>query len=1147
MLKKITILIVLVCLSVFFSSCDGRGGGMCVEHVFTNECDTDCNNEGCSWTREVSHSFSHACDDRCNVVGCDYVREIAHIFDDVCDEGCNTEGCSYVRIAEHVFDGDCDSECNSCGFTRQRAHSFSNACDATCNNAGCEYTREISHIFSHDCDTDCNVEGCEATREVTHVYSSACDAVCNTAECGFVRSVADHVFSYECDGECDVLGCGFKREVEHRFANECDTSCDVELCGFTRVTEHKYSHSCDSECDVPGCNGTREITHTFSYECDALCDNPRCFYTRPVTHVFSHDCDADCNNQGCGYVRAINHFFDNDDDLICNNTQCNYVRRVGAVLVVNGEADFQIVVGEISANAYSYVEALNELFSLRGISVLVVDENAEPMDKEILIGNVSTRADSYSVDPYSLGHEGYMIKAIDDKIIITGGSEAMLINAIRRFKDDYLGSGDELTEYVVKYSDNVVVNTQNYPIKSVAVAGNSLSNYNIASDLDIAMNVRDFFYEKVGYWLPIIPENKAGDRSIIIKLVADGEAGEGGFRVRMNGTKIIIECVYSHMYGIAIESFFDNLLTMGSNVAIPVTYSYSRDVMHVYYSDFGVKGDGVSDDSLAIRAAHDFANTYDMPVLGDKDAVYRIVTMYNNGKYSAIVIKTDTDWRGAKFIIDDTHVGYIPDDTSNTEYSTDIFAVNSNYTNSNITTNNAFVKAINESGGISLDTKKLANGLGYPALLVIYDSSHKCYIRYGGNANSGADKNEIVLIDAEGNVDPSTPWLFEYSKVTKITIHRIDVKPITIKNAIFESLASKVNLIGDNKYMGRGIRINRPNVTIENLEHIITGEIPKHAVVDKDSNILEGYTRNSSTGKIYDPNGKEVTDGSAVAFVGHAFNGFINVNTTHNVLVKGCSFQGRMYYLQGTYDILITRSNAVTFKNCTQNNFFTLKDGFYIPNSGGNPCWGVSGTNYSKNFVFDGCRLTRFDAHCGVVNGKIINSSVSDVTIIGGGEMLIEDSTIYRASGAVVTLRSDYGATFRGTLKIKNVSVIDCKENGAVSSILAVNSANHWFGYTTYFPNIEIDNLMIRNAKSEIPLVNQLKLSSGTYVYRGVLDPNIHVEGAICADGKENVNPYVPPSFITIKGMENSSFVITINNNSFFKNTVISGKYKYIQ
>ena len=123
MLKKITILIVLVCLSVFFFSCDGRGGGMCVEHVFTNECDTDCNNEGCSWTREVSHSFSHACDDRCNVVGCDYVREIAHIFDDVCDEGCNTEGCSYVRVAEHAFDGDCDSECNLCGFTRERAHS----------------------------------------------------------------------------------------------------------------------------------------------------------------------------------------------------------------------------------------------------------------------------------------------------------------------------------------------------------------------------------------------------------------------------------------------------------------------------------------------------------------------------------------------------------------------------------------------------------------------------------------------------------------------------------------------------------------------------------------------------------------------------------------------------------------------------------------------------------------------------------------------------------------------------------------------------------------------------------------------------------------------------------------------------------------
>ena len=66
----------------------------------------------------------------------------------------------------------------------------------------------------------------------------------------------------------------------------------------------------------------------------------------------------------------------------------------------------------------------------------------------------------------------------------------------------------------------------------------------------------------------------------------------------------------------------------------------------VRYEDFGAVGDGVTDDSKAIRAAHNAANEAGLPVLGRADATYYIGTLE-----SSIVIKTSTDWNGAELIL----------------------------------------------------------------------------------------------------------------------------------------------------------------------------------------------------------------------------------------------------------------------------------------------------------------------------------------------------------------------------------------------------------------------------------------------------------------------------------------------------------------
>ena len=71
----------------------------------------------------------------------------------------------------------------------------------------------------------------------------------------------------------------------------------------------------------------------------------------------------------------------------------------------------------------------------------------------------------------------------------------------------------------------------------------------------------------------------------------------------------------------------------------------------VTYEAFGAKGDGKTDDMAAICAAHQYANQHHLPVKAKADAVY-----YIGGRDLTAVIKTDTDWSTATFIVDDGEV-----------------------------------------------------------------------------------------------------------------------------------------------------------------------------------------------------------------------------------------------------------------------------------------------------------------------------------------------------------------------------------------------------------------------------------------------------------------------------------------------------------
>jgi len=154
----------------------------------------------------------------------------------------------------------------------------------------------------------------------------------------------------------------------------------------------------------------------------------------------------------------------------------------------------------------------------------------------------------------------------------------------------------------------------------------------------------------------------------------------------------------------------------------------------------------------------------------------------------------------------------------------------------------------------------------------------------------------------------------------------------------------------------------------------------------------------------------------------------------------------------GSYDISLNRALNVSFVNCSQTN--DINDGTY---------WGIMGSNYCKNLVFDHCTFSRFDAHMGVANATIRNSTLGHqgINAIGSGTFTVEHSTIY--GRRLINLRPDYGSTWQGEIIIRNCVFVPAGGRAVRASLIGgSNSGQHDFGYDCYMPQrITIDTLHI--------------------------------------------------------------------------------------
>jgi hypothetical protein len=421
----------------------------------------------------------------------------------------------------------------------------------------------------------------------------------------------------------------------------------------------------------------------------------------------------------------------------------------------------------------------------------------------------------------------------------------------------------------------------------------------------------------------------------------------------------------------------------------------------VKYSDLGAKGDSKTDDIDAIAATHEVANQYGLTVKGDDGATY-----YISGKNRTAVIRTDTDFGTASFIVDDKNV---------------------QNRNSNIFLVSSTLKPFKPNNILSLkkNQAKVETSLPGSCLITVTNSNIKRYIRYGANQNNGSSQTDIFIVDKGGSIDKNTPIIWDFDQITDISALPIDETVLNIRGGRFTTIANSAE--SKYNYYSRGIAIRRSNVVVTGLEHRISGE--------------EDH--------------------------GAPYGGFINIGDCSWVTVRNTILTGHKTYetigsagvkvSMGTYDISINRALNVLFENCSQTN--DINDSRF---------WGILGSNYCKNLVYDHCIFSRFDAHMGVANATIRNSSLGHqgINAIGCGTFLVENSTIYGSN--LINLRSDYGSTWQGEFLIRNCIFIP--RNGKASNVNLIGgsySGQHDFGYTCYMPEkITIENLRIDDSKT---------------------------------------------------------------------------------
>ena len=501
----------------------------------------------------------------------------------------------------------------------------------------------------------------------------------------------------------------------------------------------------------------------------------------------------------------------------------------------------------------------------------------------------------------------------------------------------------------------------------------------------------------------------------------------------------------------------------------------------VYYSQFGAKGDGVADDYEAIKAAHEYANSNGYKVCADEGKTYRIGIVTD-----PIIVKTETDWCGATIVFDDSVIRW-----DNPLRSGWIFRVRSSQPDNDV--------EITVPEGYSLSKGQTNIGMTFdkPCMLKIFNDNEKIYLRYGPNQNNGVPVHEMIIVDEQGNVDPSTPVQYDYPAVTSIVRYSIDDTPLCIGNGTLVTFAPNPreqdpDYENNYCYYYRGVLIERSNTTFHNINYVVENEDLTIPIDRNGDGVIDIYHEDKSYGVPY--------------------HGTLNFQNCYNVAFTDSTVEGHQAYSfwqgeklnirneMGSYAINATYCIGLSFTNVTQ--YENHETGETITNR--QMYHGIMGSNFCRNFTVDNCYFDRFDSHQGLYNATLTNSTFGfGILVIGGGTLYIENVKRI-ALGEFVHLRTDYNSVFDGDVIIKN-----CEMGEEVKHIFF----GRWISHFNGLPNrvnrtLTIDGLTVKgNALSIFNIYGATEDALTDEVNPLYLPERITVSRVYGADGVTEITP----------------------------------------
>lgn len=436
-------------------------------------------------------------------------------------------------------------------------------------------------------------------------------------------------------------------------------------------------------------------------------------------------------------------------------------------------------------------------------------------------------------------------------------------------------------------------------------------------------------------------------------------------------------------------------------------------------------------------------------------------------KSEPAIIMTDTDWGKAQFIIDDRGEDF-------EDLMRPIFVVQSalpKYKPEGITS-------------LKRGQTKLPIELPCDSLVLIRNNNVRRFIRYGVNANDGSGQQDILVVKKDGTINPRTQVAWDFDEITSVDAFPIDETTLTIRGGILTTLENTRK--DKHRWMSRNLMIKRSNVVIEGLQH------------------------------------KVIANGTKD---GWPYVGFLFLSECAFVTARNCTFSGHVTHYwtwndqpvpSGSYDLGAGSAACISYIDCKQ--FEDINDRKY---------WGIFGSNFCKDILFERCSFSRFDAHQGTTNATLRDCEFGYMGImtIGFGTFLAERTTVYR--WCLIDLRQDYGSSWDGDVIIRDCRLVPQEGTEKAWVIYGVNGEDHDFGFPCQMPaNIIIDGLTVDTSKMKNPKLYLLPDFKSKF-----------------AAGSNPPFPYQPPKQITLKNLSftGECQLLTAPKPEYFKSTIING------